>query len=88
MGVTADEIRDAFDRPLNQSYSRKTNAWYLTRHRITLVLSDDPIPTVKTIVWARAADMAADLQLPALQGRDDSHMAKQREVQRLRKRNR
>ena len=88
MGLEADEITDAFNRPLNSNFSMKTGSWYLTRHRITLVLSDEPIPTVKTILWARAADTAADMNLPALKGREVPHLAETREVQRLRKRSR
>jgi len=88
MAISPDEVRAAFERPLAAIQSGKSNAWYLTRGRITLVLSDDETPTLMTVIWARASDLAADQQLPALPGRESTKPHQTREVQRLRKRNR
>lgn len=60
MCLDGEEIRDTFYRPrsvLPAPHGRE----YWSRGRLTLIVAfDGPVPTVVTVLWARASDWAAD----------------------------
>ena len=63
MGVLGEEIREAFDRP--RSIRPAGMDEYYTRGRVTLVIARTQYGelVVKTILWGRPSDWAADKEI-------------------------
>jgi hypothetical protein len=86
MAITADEIRDAFERPREKHFQERTRSWIYTRGRVTLCIVINPEPIVTTVLWARTSDWVADRQFGKLVGREHEDDSGIRRVAKARKR--
>ena len=90
MALSPDEIRAAVLRPRSSHWADRTQSEWRTNGRVTacVCVSDDGVLVVKTFLWARASDWAADAKHGAYAGREDFGLEGVRKVVAARKRNR
>ena len=87
MAVDASEILAAFQRPRDRFYSDRTRSEWRTRGRITVCVTSDSdgMPTVTTILWAKASGWVADAENPSATGRNLYDLTGARRMAKMRK---